>query len=125
MTEYRSKRDAKRLAREVKPGQKLYTICELKTNLPIDKRLYSEWTVRDGGFWAGPIVGMTTTVEQLVLREGPVYTEPPRGMRNIADPLPQLAEPIAGGRDGWRHFSRAEIASLEKEVQRASEETRR
>lgn len=125
MTEYRSKRDAQRLARECRDGDKLYTVYKLSTRLPVPKEMYSEWTVSKGSRWRVPMAGPSTSVEQLVYSHGPVYDRPPRGMHNIADPLPQVGEPIPGGSDGWRHLSRAEIAGLEKEVRRAREETRR
>lgn len=129
MTTWSGKRGAKKLAREAQPGQKLYTVCHLHTNLPIDKEMYSEHTVGKGrglmsagAMLAGPGY---MSVEQLVYTSGTVYSTPPPGMRNIADPLPQIAEPIPGGRDGSRYLSRSEITALEKEVQRAREETGR
>jgi hypothetical protein len=97
MTVYqRTKRDAKRADREVRKGQKLYVLKEVATNLAPyeDSHLYSEYTVSyRHPLMPGWMISGSLSVEGLVLREGPVYTSPPKGVRNIATPGPQVAAP--------------------------------
>jgi hypothetical protein len=97
MTVYkRTKRDAKRADREVRKGQKLYVIKAVATNLAPyeDSHLYSEYTVSHRHpLVPGWMISGSLSVEGLVLREGPVYTSPPKGIRNIATPGPQVAAP--------------------------------
>lgn len=108
MTTYqRSKGGAKRAARQARKGMKLYVLKEVARNVAPyeDAQLYSEYTVTHRqaitGAW---MISGSLSVEGLVLRDGPVYTSPPRGVRNVATPGPQYAGPDAhetADRAGW------------------------
>lgn len=97
MTTYpRTKAGAKKAARDARKGMRLYIVRETARNLAPweDKALYSEYTVTHKhpvtGAW---MICGSTSVEALVLRDGPVYTSPPKGIRNVATPGPQVAAP--------------------------------
>lgn len=108
MTTYRRTRsDAKRAAKAARKGQKLYVIKEVARNVARyeDSHLYAEYEVTHRqaitGAW---MISGSLSVEGLVLRDGPVYTSPPRGVRNIATPGPQVAGPDAhkaAEKAGW------------------------
>jgi len=119
MTVYRrTKRDAKRASRQVRKGQKLYVLKEVATNLAPyeDSHLYSEYQVNfEHPLLGGWMISGSLSVEGLVLREGPVYTEKPKGVRNLATPGPQAAGPL-GNRPN-RKLSAREIRELEQQVE--------
>jgi hypothetical protein len=108
MTTYqRTRRDAKKAAKAARKGMKLYVIKEVARNIAPyeDAQLYSEYTVTHRqaitGAW---MIAGSLSVEGLVLRDGPVYTSPPKGVRNIAGPGPQVAGPDAhkvAEKAGW------------------------
>lgn len=123
MTTYqRTRRDAKKAARNARKGQRLYVIKEVARNLAPyeDSHLYSEYTVTHRqaitGAW---MIAGSLSVEGLVLREGPVYTSPPKGVRNIATPGPQVAGPLPAGYEGV--LDEAELRGLEKQVRDGSD----
>jgi hypothetical protein len=123
MTTYqRTTRDAKRAGREAKKGQKLYVVLNVAQNLAPyeDAQLYSEYTVSyRHPLLGGWMISGSLSVEGLVLREGPVYTSPPKGVRNIATPGPQVAGPLPAGYEGV--LDGAELRGLEKRVRDGSD----
>jgi hypothetical protein len=108
MTTYqRTRSDAKKAAKTARKGMKLYVIKDVARNIARyeDAQLYSEYVVTHRqaitGAW---MISGSLSVEGLVLRDGPVYTSPPRGVRNIATPGPQVAGPDAhrvAEKAGW------------------------
>lgn len=122
----RTKKDAKELSRTARRGDKLYVIHDIATNLARyeDARLYSEYTVTgQHPLLGGAIISGSLSVEGLVLREGPVYTQPPKGIRNMAGPGPQVAGPLPET-DNVRDLSDYEIKRMEKQVE-ADKEARK
>lgn len=99
MTVYpRTRSGARRAAEDARKGMKLYVILEVAQNLAPyeDAQLYSEYTVTHKqaitGAW---MVAGSMSVERLVHLHGPVYTSPPKGIRNVATPGRQVAGPDA------------------------------
>ncbi len=99
-----SRRDTKELARNVRPGDRLYVIHDVSQVVaPLeDAQLYSEFIVtKDKAPFTGtPMVCSAsahrlvggTSVTSLLVRYGEVYTERPVGIRNIAEEPPLLPE---------------------------------
>lgn len=127
MTTYQcTKRDAKKAGREVKKGQKLYVILNVAQNVAPyeDARLYSEHVVSyRHPLLGGWMISGSLSVEGLVLRNGPVYTDKPKGVRNIATPGPQVAGPLPQDYEGV--LDEAEIRGLEKQVRDGSDPKKR
>ncbi|MGW7469546.1 hypothetical protein ACWGJT_33985 [Streptomyces xantholiticus] len=117
----RSVRDAKKAGRELKAGDRFYTIAQVATNLAPweDDQLYSEHIVTgDHPLLGGAMVG-GQSVEGICLRSGPIYMDPPSGIRNVATPGPQVAGPLPKGKEFGRKLTEREIADLERQVERA------
>lgn len=97
MTTYpRTRSGAKKAARDVRKGQKLYIVRKVARNIAPyeDAALYDQYTVSyRHPITGGWMISGSLSVEGLVLRDGPVYTSPPKGLRNIAAPGPQVAGP--------------------------------
>jgi hypothetical protein len=55
-----------------------------------------------------------TSAEGLCLRFGPVYDTPPKGLRNLDGPAPQVAGPLGGNYEG--RLDEVELRGLEKHV---------
>lgn len=112
-----TKRDAKRLARSVKIGTRLYTIsrtCE-RVHGYEDKLLFNEHTVtRFSGITGSPMIG-ATSVQGLLLQSSGVYLRKPAGIRGTHEAPRQVAGPLQGGAFN-RPMSRSEIAQLESYV---------
>jgi len=118
MTVYkRSKPDARKANRQARKGQKLYVLRQVATNLAPyeDSHLYDEYEVayRHPLLDAWMISG-SLSVEGLVLRDGPVYTDKPKGVRQLSGPGPQVAGPL-GNRPN-RKLNARELRELEKQV---------
>ena len=118
MTVYqRTKRDAKRAEREVSEGDKLYIVRELSGRGATgqDKQVYAEYTVSHRHpLMPGWMISGSLSVEGLVLRDGPVYTEKPRGLRGIHEPARQVGGPLGDDYEGV--LDEPEIRGLEKQV---------
>ncbi|AVZ74013.1 hypothetical protein SLUN_19450 [Streptomyces lunaelactis] len=115
----RTERDAKELSRIAKVGDVFYTVADVATNLAPyeDAQLYSQHRVEYMHPLLGaPMICGSLSVEGLVLRFGPVYTEQPAGMRGVHQPGPQYAGPLPEGTGFGRDLSDAEIRSLEAQV---------
>lgn len=95
--EYRpTKGDAKRLAKDVRPGDVLYTIAAVDTRDRIeDPFLTQTWRVgskRDLFTLAPYIEGGRMTTTGLLAQFGTVYTRKP-ARRDVNDAVPQVAAP--------------------------------
>jgi hypothetical protein len=106
-TYQRTVKDAKRAAKAARKGMKLYVIKDVAQNIAPyeDAQLYSKYVVTHQqaitGAW---MICGSLSVEGLVLRDGPVYTEKPKGIRDIAIPGRQVAGPNAqtiAKKAGW------------------------
>lgn len=118
----RTRSDAKKLARVARIGTVLYTVADVAQNIAPweDGQLYSRHVVS----WRSPVtgnlmIGGSTSLANLVLRDGPVYTEKPKGLRDIAKPGPQVAGPLPKGYEGV--LDEAELKGLEKRVRDGSD----
>lgn len=113
---------AKKFAREVQMGKRYYTVNEMATNLAPweDSQTYSVHVFTEHSFFTGqPMTAGGTAAIGLCQRQGPVYDAPPKGLRNIAGPLPQVAGPLGDNYEGV--LDEAEIRSLEKQVRDGSD----
>lgn len=122
----RTKRDAKLLSRTARRGDKLYIIVDIAQGRSSyeDAQLYSEYTVTgQHPLLGGAIISGSLSVEGLVYGYGPVYTQPPTGLRNIATPGPQHGPPLPEN-DNVRDLSDYEIRQMEKQVE-ADKEARK
>jgi hypothetical protein len=123
MTTYqRTERDAKKAGQRVRKGQKLYVVLDVAQNLAPyeDAQVYSEYVVSyRHPLLGGWMISGSLSVEGLVLREGPVYTSPPKGIRNIAEPGRQYAAPLGNDYEGV--LDEAELRGLDKRVRDGSD----
>lgn len=123
MTTYqRTRRDAKKAARDARKGQKLYVIKAVAQNLAPyeDSHLYDEYTVTHRqAITGGWMISGSLSVEGLVLRDGPVFTDKPVGVRGVHQPGPQVAGPLPAGYEGV--LDEAELRGLEKQVRDGSD----
>lgn len=113
---------ASKFAKEVKLDKPYYTVNEMATNLAPwgDAKTYSVHVFTEHSFLTGQkMTDGGTSAVGLCQRQGPVYDTPPRGLRNIAGPLPQVAGPLPAGYEGV--LDEAEIRSLEKQVRDGSD----
>ena len=115
------RRGARDLNRYIRKGTTVYTVREIATHMAPyeDPKRYHAHTFD----WQSPITGHWMTghlsAEGLLLQEGTVYADPPRGMRNAADPAPQVAGPLGHGEyEGI--LDADEIRGLEKRVRGGS-----
>jgi hypothetical protein len=108
------KKGARDLARHVRKGTVVYTVSDVAQNLAPyeDSHLY----VRHVFDWRSPVTGNYMTghlsAAGLLSHYGPVYEEPPAGLRNIAGPAPQVAGPLPAGYEGI--LDEAELRGLDK-----------
>lgn len=116
------RKGARDLNRFIRKGTVVYTVRKIATHMAPyeDPERYHEHVFD----WQSPITGHWMTghlsAEGLLLQEGKVYEQPPRGMRNAADPAPQVAGPL-GSNDYRGYLDDAEIRGLEKHVKNGSD----
>ncbi|WP_369167802.1 hypothetical protein AB5J49_08010 [Streptomyces sp. R28] len=113
---------AKKFAREVELGRPYYVVMKVAQNIAPyeDPELYSEYVFDyRRPFTNTPASGSMDAV-QLCQNYGPVYDAPPRGVRNIADPAPQVGAPL-GSNDYRGPLDESEIRGLEKRVKDSSD----
>lgn len=115
------RRGARDLNAYIRKGTVVYTV-----------RKQADWAVwNDSAYyhehtfdWRHPITAHWMTghlsAEGLLLQEGTVYEQPPRGMRNITDSDQQVAGPL-GSNDYRGYLDDAEISGLEKHVKNGSD----
>lgn len=122
----RTRKDARRASRELKKGDKVYAIHYIANErIPYEAdRAYSEYVVKgEHPLLGGAIISGSLSVEGLVLLDGPIYMQPPKGVRAMTDPGSQCAGPLPEG-DNVRDFSDYEITRMEKQVE-ADKEARK
>ncbi|WP_405558987.1 hypothetical protein OHV08_34040 [Streptomyces canus] len=109
--------DAKRFCRELKLGQAYYYVNthDTKRNPYEDSKTYSE-VVFTGHlpFTNSPCTDGGYSAHTLCQNFGPMYDAPPRGLRNLDGPAPQVGAPL--GNDYTGILDEAEIRGLDKRV---------
>jgi hypothetical protein len=111
-----TKKGARDLDRWLSKGKTVYTLRNVARNIAPyeDSQLYSAHTFT----WRSPVTGHWMTghlsAAGLLAQEGTVYEQPPKGVRNIASPAPQVAGPLPKGYTA--PLDEAEIRGLEKRV---------
>jgi hypothetical protein len=105
---------AKKFAREVTLGKAYYTVNSHARNLgPYeDTHTYSEHVFDARRPITGTPCSGSVDAVTLCQRFGPVYEQPPAGLRNLADPAPQVAGPLGGDYEGV--LDETELRGLEK-----------
>lgn len=111
-----SKKGIRDLNAYLSKGTTVYTINRMATNLAPyeDGKTYSAHTFDRRSSITGLWMTGHMTVQALMAQCGTVYEQPPRGMRNIAGPAPQVAGPLPDGYEGV--LDEAELRGLEKQV---------
>jgi hypothetical protein len=115
--------EAKKFARELKLGQPYYVVYKMATNIAPyeDPETYSEFVFTGRLSLTGsPCTDGGYSAVTLCQTFGPVYDTPPRGMRNIAGPAPQVGAPL-GSNDYRGYLDEAELRGLEKHVKNGSD----
>lgn len=113
---------SKQFARQLELGRPYYYLNhhDTKHNPFEDSHTYSE--VVFTGHLPGtgnPCTEYGASAATLCLNHGPMYETPPRKMRNLADPAPQVAGPVP---DGYRgRLDDAELLALQASVSRGSD----
>lgn len=126
MTTYqRTPRDAKKAGRELKKGDSFYVTLDVAKNIAPyeDGHLYSQYTVTGTHPLLGGAMVGGQAVEGIVMRDGPISTSPPKGLRNVAVPGPQVAGPFGEDYEGF--LDEAELRGLEKHVAQSSDPRKR
>lgn len=112
----------KKFCRELQLGKSYYAVIKQATNLAPyeDSALYSEYIFTNRlPFTNNPCTEDGYSASTLLRLFGPVYDAPPRGMRNIADPPPQVAGPVPHGYHA--KLDDAELLALQASVSRGSD----
>lgn len=113
---------AKKFARELTLGQPYYVVYAIAQNMSPyeDSHLYKEVVFTSRlPFTGNPCTDSGDSAHTLCQNFGPVYDTPPRNMRNIAEPGPQVGAPL--GHDYRGYLDEAEIRGLEKHVRNGSD----
>ncbi|MFF7329683.1 hypothetical protein [Streptomyces sp. NPDC008150] len=116
-----TKKGAKQLNAALREGMTVYTVRNVTRALAPyeDPQLYSAHTFD----WCSPVTGHWMaghlSAAGLLGQEGTVYENPPRGMRDIATPGPQVAGPLGNG-DYEGVLDEAELRGLEKQAAQGS-----
>lgn len=101
-------------------GTTVYTVVTLMNWGLGEERVYNTHVFDRRAALTGNWMSSTNSVADLMSREGAVYTEPPRGVRNSADPAPQVAGPLGHG-EYRGYLDEAELRGLEKHVKGGSD----
>jgi hypothetical protein len=106
--------DAKKFARQVQLGKSYYTVNSHARNLGSyeDSHTYSEHVFDSRRPITGTPCSGAVDAVTLCQRFGPVYEQPPAGMRNLSGPAPQVAGPLGDNYEGV--LDEDEIRGLEK-----------
>lgn len=117
-----NRRDIADLKRRLRKGDTVYTVRKVSRSVAPyeDSKLYAEHVFD----WRSPVTGNLMTshmsIEGLLAQEGEIHEQPPRGMRNIADPAPQVAGPL-GSNDYSAYLDEVELRGLGKRVRDGSD----
>lgn len=106
---------AKKFAKELEFGRSYYVVYDVATNrAPYeDRRLYSEYVfTKRLPLTGSPCTDGGYSAVTLCQTFGPVYDAPPRGMRNVAGPGPQVGAPL--GEDHSAYLDEDEIRAMQK-----------
>jgi hypothetical protein len=113
--------EAKKFAKQARRGVTYYTINKHARNLGAyeDSRTYSEHVfTRHAPLTGNLMTDGGTSAEGLCLRFGPVYDTPPKGLRNLDGPAPQVAGPLPNGYEAY--LDEVELRGLDKQVAQGS-----
>jgi hypothetical protein len=115
------KRGARDLNNWLSKGKTVYTVRKVADAYQSyeDARLYSAHTFDRRSMVTGEWMTGHLSASGLLAQEGTVYEKPPAGVRNIADPAPQVAGPLPRGYRGV--LDEAELRGLEKQVADSSD----
>lgn len=103
-TTYEGRRGAKALDRTAKKGDRFYAIQEIAPTIAPydDTHAYTEIVCTGTHpLLGGPMFGHMGA-EALVAHYGVIHTQPPKNIRNIAGPGPQVAGPLPHGQEKGR-----------------------
>jgi hypothetical protein len=117
---------AKNFARELQLNKPYYVVLKTAQNLAPyeDPELYSAYVfTKHLPFTGTPCTASGYSAVTLCQNFGPVYEQPPAGMRNVATPGPQVAGPVPEGYEAY--LDEAEIRGLEKRVTDGSDPNKR
>jgi hypothetical protein len=112
---------ARDLNRHIRKGTTVYTVSEQVTRMAPweDQRMWTAHTFD----WRSPITGHWMTghmsAEGLLSTYGTVYEQPPRNMRELGSPSPEVGGPVPAGYRA--HLDEAEIRGLGKRVRDSSD----
>jgi hypothetical protein len=118
--------DEKRFARELKLDKPYYVVMKVARNIaPYEDPYLASTYVFTSRL---PLTGTPCTeggysAADLCRLYGPVFDSPPAGIRNVADPAPQVAGPLPKGYVGA--LDEAEIRDLAKRVTDGSDPQKR
>ncbi|MFB7244621.1 hypothetical protein ACFCYX_19435 [Streptomyces populi] len=111
-----NRRDIADLKRRLREGDVVYTVRKVSGHVAPyeDARLCVEheftWTNRvTGSLMTGHL-----SIEGLLAQENEIHEQPPRGVRNIADPAPQVGAPLGSNYEG--RLDEPELRGLNKHV---------
>ncbi len=114
---------ATQFARQLRLGQTYYYVNthDTKNNPYEDQHTYSEVVFTDYlPFTKNPCTEYGASAHTLCQTFGPMYDAPPRGMRNLDGPAPQVAGPLGHG-EYFGELDEVEIRGLEKHVRSGSD----
>lgn len=102
-------------------GTALYTVIQ-QADFAVwnPARMYSEHIIDGRSLITGQWMVGHLSIEGLLAQEGKVYAAPPRNMRNMADPAPQVRAPL-GTNDYEGILDEAELRGLDKRVRSGSD----
>jgi hypothetical protein len=111
---------SKQFARQTKLNKPYYVVLKVARNLAPyeDSKLYSEYVFTGRRPFTGTPYSGSMDAESLCRLYGPVYEQPPAGIRNVAGPAPQVVGPLPEGYEGV--LDETELRALEKQVDQGS-----
>lgn len=117
--------DANKFARWARKGVTVYTVADVARNLAPyeDSRLCSAHTADGESRITGSVMFGHMSAKALCQNFGPIYEQPPAGVRNLAGPAPQVAGPLGADYDGV--LDEAELRGLEKQAAQTSDPRKR
>jgi hypothetical protein len=118
--------DAKRFARQLELNKPYYIVMNVARNrAPYeDAQLASTYVFTSRlPFTGTPCTATGYSAETLCRNFGPIHDTPPRGIRNVAEPAPQVAGPLPAGYTAI--LDHAELRGLDKQVRDSSDPKKR
>ncbi|MFJ4637575.1 hypothetical protein ACIP69_18365 [Streptomyces hygroscopicus] len=108
-------RGAKALDRTAKVGDVLWVVIDVEKRVAPyeDAQLASKFPVTHWSrLYGKPMVAGNVSAGDLVLKYGMVWSEQPKGLRDVAGPGPQVSAPL--GADTERYLDEPELKGMEK-----------